>query len=102
MLAEAVALRPIGTRLIVRREEDDDVTPGGIVIPDQAKEKKTRGRVVAVGSGRLLDNGTRVPLEVSEGDVVHFQQYAMTAIDIDGEEWVVLNESDILAVESRK
>lgn len=100
MLAAKVALRPIGTRLIVKREDEADTTPGGIVIPDQAKEKKSRGRVVAVGSGRLLDNGTRIPLEVNEGDTVHFASYGGAVIEIDDEEYVVLSESDILAVES--
>lgn len=100
MLAEKVALRPIGTRLIVKREDEEDVTPGGIVLPDQAKEMKSRGRVVAVGSGRLLEDGTRVPLEVQEGDTVHFQGYAVSTIEVGDEEYVVLNESDILAVEN--
>lgn len=92
--------KPIADRIVVKREAADEVTPGGIVLPDNAKDKPTRGRVVAVGSGRLLDDGTRCPMEVAEGDNVVFGAYGGTEVEIDGEELIVLRESDVLFVVS--
>lgn len=100
MSKTATSIRPLNDNILVRREEEEDTTPGGIVLPDAAKQKKAKGRVVAVGSGRLLDNGTRVAPEVAEGDIVYFLQYAGQTIDIDDEELVILSEASILAVES--
>ena len=92
------ATRPIADRIIVRPEHPEDVTPGGIVLPDAAQEGPTRGKVVAVGSGRMLESGSRVPMEVSEGDDVVFGAYGGVEIGIDGEQFVVLREAEVLYV----
>lgn len=97
-MATATMLRPLGDRVVVKRIEEEAKTKGGIVLPDTAKEKPQRGKVIAVGSGRLLDNGTKVPLEVKEGDTVVFAKYGGTEIEIDGEEYIILSERDLLAV----
>ncbi|MBI5811531.1 MAG: co-chaperone GroES [Meiothermus silvanus] len=91
-------LKPLGDRVVVKRIEEEAKTKGGIVLPDTAKEKPQKGKVVAVGSGRTLDNGTKVPLEVKEGDTVVFAKYGGTEIEIDGEEYIILSERDLLAV----
>ncbi|MCX8088100.1 MAG: co-chaperone GroES [Meiothermus ruber] len=91
-------LRPLGDRVVVKRIEEEAKTKGGIVLPDTAKEKPQRGKVIAVGSGRVLDNGTKVPLEVKVGDTVVFAKYGGTEIEIDGEEYIILSERDLLAV----
>jgi len=91
-------IRPVGDRVVVKPINREEVTRGGIVIPDTAKEKPQEGTVIAVGSGRLLDNGDRAPLEVREGDRVLFAKYGGTEFKLDGEEYLVLRESDILAV----
>ena len=93
-----VIARPIADRIVVKREDVSDVTPGGIVLPDAAQDKPTRGRVVAVGSGRLLDDGSRVAMEVNEGDTVVFSAYGGTEVEIGGEAFIVLRESDVLFV----
>jgi chaperonin GroES len=97
-MATATVLRPLGDRVVVKRIEEEAKTKGGIVLPDTAKEKPQRGKVIAVGSGRVLDNGTKVPLEVKEGDTVVFAKYGGTEIEIDGEEYIILSERDLLAV----
>ncbi|ADD27852.1 MULTISPECIES: co-chaperone GroES [Meiothermus] len=97
-MATATMLRPLGDRVVVKRIEEEAKTKGGIVLPDTAKEKPQRGKVIAVGSGRVLDNGTKVPLEVKEGDTVVFAKYGGTEIEIDGEEYIILSERDLLAV----
>ena len=89
---------PIGDRIVVKLEENEERTKSGIVLPDTAKEKPQKGKVVAVGSGRLLDNGKRVELEVKEGDTVVFSKYAGTEIKLDGEKYLILSESDVLAI----
>lgn len=89
---------PIGSRVLVKRDAADDKTEGGIVLPDQAVEKPSRGLVVAVGSGQLLQDGTRAVMEVGDGDTVVFGAYAGTEVTIDDEEFLVLSESDILLV----
>jgi len=91
-------IRPLGDKVLVRRLEAEEKTPGGIVLPDTAKEKPKRGRVEAVGEGRLLDNGQRAPLQVKKGDEVLFSSYAGTEIKLNGEEYLILDEADILAV----
>ncbi|MCS7068929.1 MAG: co-chaperone GroES [Meiothermus sp.] len=91
-------LRPLGDRVVVKRIEEEAKTKGGIVLPDTAKEKPQKGKVIAVGSGRVLDNGTKVPLEVKQGDTVVFAKYGGTEIEIDGEEYIILSERDLLAV----
>ena len=92
-------VRPLHDRVIVRREEEEQTTAGGIVLPGSAQEKPNQGEVVAVGSGRILDNGEVRPVDVKIGDIVVFGQYACNdKIDIDGEELIILSESDIKAV----
>ncbi len=91
-------VRPIYDRVLVKRLEAEQKTKGGIIIPDTAKEKPIEGEVVAVGNGRLLDNGELRPLDVKEGQRVLFGKYAGTEVKIDGEEHLILREEDILAV----
>ena len=91
-------IRPVGDRVVVKPAAKEEVTRSGIVIPDTAKEKPQEGIVIAVGSGRLLENGERSPIDVNEGDRVLFAKYGGTEFKLDGEEYLVLKESDILAV----
>jgi len=91
-------IQPIGDRVVVKPAAKEEVTKSGIVIPDTAKEKPQEGTVVAVGSGRLLDNGERAVLDVREGDRVLFAKYGGTEFKLDGEEYLVLKENDILAI----
>jgi chaperonin GroES len=91
-------IRPLGDKVIVKRVEAEEMTAGGIVIPDTAKEKPKRGIVQSVGKGRLGDDGERVPMQVKKSDEVLFTSYAGTEIKISGEEYLILDESDILAV----
>ncbi|WP_117237774.1 co-chaperone GroES [Thermus sediminis] len=99
MAAEVkTVIKPLGDRVVVKRIEEEPKTKGGIVLPDTAKEKPQKGQVIAVGTGRILENGQRVPLEVKEGDTVVFAKYGGTEIEIDGEEYVILSERDLLAV----
>jgi chaperonin GroES len=92
-------IRPLHDRVIVRREEEEQKTAGGILLPGSAQEKPNRGEVVAVGSGRVLDNGDIRAVDVKVGDIVVFGQYAGNdKIDVDGEELIILSESDIKAV----
>jgi chaperonin GroES len=94
----AIQIRPIADRVVVKPAAKEEVTRSGIVIPDTAKEKPQEGIVIAVGSGRLLDNGDRAPIDVHEGDRVLFAKYGGTEFKLDGEEYLVLKENDILAV----
>lgn len=94
-------LVPLADRVVVKAIEQEERTKGGIVLPDTAKEKPQEGEVLAVGSGRLLDNGQRVPLEVKVGDRVVFAKYGGTEVKVDGEEYIILRESDILAILNR-
>lgn len=92
-------IRPLHDRVIVRREEEEQKTAGGILLPGSVQEKPNRGEVVAVGSGRVLDNGDTRAVDVKVGDVVVFGQYAGNdTIDVEGEELIILSESDIKAV----
>jgi len=92
-------IRPLHDRVIVRREEEEQKTAGGILLPGSAQEKPNQGEVVAVGNGRVLDNCEVRPIDVKVGDVVVFGQYAGNdKIDVDGEELIILSESDIKAV----
>ena len=92
-------IRPLHDRVLVRREEEEEKTAGGILLPGSAKEKPNQGKVIAVGSGRVLDNGEVRPVDVKVGDKVVFGKYAGSdTIEVDGEELVILNESDIKAV----
>ena len=91
-------LKPLGDRLIVRAIEEEETTASGIVLPDTAKEKPQKGKVIAVGDGKVNeDTGKRTPLDVSEGDAVLYSKYGGTEIKVDGEELLVLRESDVLA-----
>lgn len=91
-------LRPLGDRIIIELVESEEKTASGIVLPDTAKEKPQEGKVVAVGTGRVLDNGERVAVEVSVGDRIIFSKYAGTEVKYQGTEYLILRESDILAV----
>jgi chaperonin GroES len=93
----SVKLRPLEDRVVVEPLEAEEVTAGGIVLPDVAKEKPQRGRVLAVGPGKLLDNGNRGTLSVSVGDEVIFAKWGGTEIEVEGDEIKILRESDILA-----
>jgi len=91
-------LTPIGDRVVVKPEPEEQKTKSGIVLPDTAKEKPSEGTVVAVGSGRILDNGQKVPLEVKIGDKIIYSKYGGTEVKIDDEEYIILAERDILAI----
>jgi chaperonin GroES len=91
-------IRPVGDRVVVKPAAKEEVTRSGIVIPDTAKEKPQEGVVIAVGSGRLLDNGERAAIDVHEGDRVLFAKYGGTEFKLEGDEYLVLKESDILAI----
>ena len=98
MGGKIMSLRPLQDRIIVERLSEDEKTAGGIIIPDTAKEKPQRGKVVAVGKGKILEDGTVRPLEVKAGDVVLFGKYAGTEIKIDANERLIMREDDVLAV----
>ena len=91
-------IRPLQDRLLVTRIDEEETTKGGIIIPDTAKEKPSEGTVLAVGDGKVTDNGKHTPLQVQIGDRVVFGKYAGTEIKVDGEELIILREDDILAV----
>jgi len=91
-------LRPLGDKIIVKRLEAETKTKSGIVLPDSAKEKPRRGKIVAIGDGKRLDNGERGTFQVKKGDEVIFASYAGTEIKIDGEEVLILSEDDVLAI----
>ena len=91
-------IRPLGDKVLVERVEAESKTAGGIVLPDTAKEKPQRGKVVNVGAGKTLENGTRKEIHVKKGDLVLFTSYAGTEIKIDGKEYLIMDESDIMAV----
>jgi len=93
-----MAIRPLHDRVLVRRIEDETTTPGGIVIPDSAKEKPAQGEIIAAGKGKILDNGDVRPLDVQTGDRVLFGKYAGTEVKVDGEELLVMREDDIVGV----
>jgi chaperonin GroES len=91
-------LRPLHDRVIVKRMEEERMSAGGIVIPDSATEKPVRGQVLAVGNGKILDNGEKRPLDISVGDTVLFGKYSGTEVKVEGEEILVMREEDIMAV----
>jgi len=94
-----MALRPLGDRILVKRiEEAEEKSPGGIIIPDTAKEKPQRGTVTAVGKGAINDKGERTPMEVKKGDAVLFGKYAGNEVKIDGEEYLILKENEVLGI----
>lgn len=91
-------VRPLADRVLVKPLEDEDKTPGGIILPDTAKEKPMRGRVVAVGKGKTDDDGKHIKMEVKVEDVILYGKYSGTEIKIDGDEYLIMRESDILAI----
>ncbi len=91
-------IRPLHDRILVQRLEEEEKTKGGIIIPDTAKEKPIEGKVVAVGNGKILENGEVKPLDVKEGDKVLFGKYAGTEVKIGGEEYLIMREDDVLGV----
>ncbi len=97
-MAKKINVRPLRDRLIVRRIEEEEKTKGGIIIPDSAKEKPQEGEVVAVGSGRISEDGKVTPLDLKAGDRVLFSKYGGTEIKIEGEEYLILREEDIQGV----
>ncbi len=94
----ATKITPIGDRVVIKRVEAEDTTKGGIILPDSAKEKPREGIVLALGSGRMLKSGERVPFSVKVDDRVLFTSYAGTEVKVDGDEYVVLSEDEILAI----
>lgn len=91
-------IRPLNDRVIVQRIAEEEVTKGGIIIPDSAKEKPQEGKVIAVGTGKVLENGTKLPMDVKVGDKILFGKYAGTEIKIEGDEVLMMREDDILGV----
>jgi chaperonin GroES len=91
-------VRPLHDRVIVQRLEEEEKTKGGIIIPDTAKEKPIEGKVIATGAGKIKKDGTKGPLEVKKGDRVLYAKYAGTEVKIDGEEYLMMKEDDILAI----
>ena len=91
-------IKPLQDRVIVKRQEEEEKTKGGIIIPDSAKEKPQEGTIVAVGPGKVADNGDTIAMTVKEGDLVLFSKYAGTEIKIDGEEHMIMREDDILGI----
>ena len=95
---KAPKIRPLGEKVLVRRVEAEETTRGGIVLPDTAKEKPQKGTILAVGDGKLLDDGTRAKFQVKKGDTVLFASFAGTEIKIADEELILMDESDVLAI----
>jgi chaperonin GroES len=91
-------IRPLGDRILVKREEPSETVRGGIIIPDSAKEKPQEGKVVAVGKGRLDENGKVIPMEVKKGDRILMGKYSGTEVKLDGDEHIILREDDVLAI----
>ncbi|MGE5593658.1 MAG: co-chaperone GroES [Betaproteobacteria bacterium] len=91
-------VKPLEDRVVVKPNTEEERTKGGIVLPDTAKERPQEGEVVAVGPGKLLDNGQRAPMDVKPGDKIIFAKYGGTEVKIEGEEYIILRQSDILAI----
>jgi chaperonin GroES len=91
-------LKPLQDRILVQRVEEETTTKGGIIIPDSAKEKPAEGKVVAVGEGKVADDGKRIALEVKKGDRILFGKYSGTEVKIDGEEYLIMREDDVLGI----
>ena len=91
-------VRPLHDRILVKREEEDEARAGSIIIPDTAKEKPQRGKVVAVGNGKVTEEGKRVPLDVKSGDRILFGKYSGNEVKIDGDDYLILREEDVLAI----
>ena len=95
-----INLKPLGDRIIVKRLEAETKTKGGIIIPDSAKEKPSEGKVVAVGAGALNNEGKLIPMTVKEGDTILFAKWGGTEVKIEGEDYIILKESDVLAIKT--
>jgi chaperonin GroES len=96
--ASKTTLRPLHDRILIKRIDEDKVPRGGIIIPDTAKEKPQRGKVVAVGTGKVTDDGKKIPLAVKEGDRVLFGKYSGSEVKLDGEEHLIMKEEDVLGI----
>jgi chaperonin GroES len=95
-----INLKPLGDRIIVKRLEAETKTKGGIIIPDSAKEKPSEGKVVAVGAGALNTEGKLIPMTVKEGDIILFAKWGGTEVKVEGEDYIILKESDVLAIKT--
>ncbi len=93
------SIKPIGERVLVKRLEAEETTEGGIVLPDTAKEKPKKGEVIALGEGKMLENGERAEFQVKKGDTVIFTSFGGTEVTVDGEEYLLMSEDDILAIQ---
>lgn len=93
-----LGIRPLGDKVIIKRLEADDTTAGGIILPDAAKEKPKRGVIKAIGDGKLLDSGERSSMQVKKNDEVLFTSYAGTEVKVNGDEYLIMDENDILAI----
>ena len=98
MAKKTPKIRPLGEKVLIKRLEAEEMTRGGIVLPDSAREKPRRGTVLSLGDGKVLDDGSRAPFQVAKGDVVLFSSYGGTEIKVDGEEYMLMDETDILAI----
>ncbi len=94
----SVKLRPLHDRVVVKRVAEEKTSPGGIVIPDSAAEKPMKGEILAVGEGKVLDDGKRLPMDVKVGETIMFGKYSGTEVTLDGDDLVVMRESDIMAI----
>lgn len=97
-MEDTMNIRPLADRVVIKPLEEEDKSPGGIILPDTAKEKPMRGEVTAVGAGKIDDNGKRVPMDLKKGDVVLYGKYSGTDIKIDQVDYLILRESDVLAI----
>ena len=95
-------VRPLHDRLLIKRIEEKETVKGGIIIPDSAKEKPQQGKVIAVGNGKIKDDGKRIPLDVKEGDTILFGKYSGQEIKIEGEEFLIMREDEVLAILDKK
>ena len=102
MAAKSVKLEPLADRMVVKPIAREEVTKGGIVLPDTAKEKPQEGEVLAVGPGRMSDDGVRIPMDIKKGDIVLYSKYGGTEVKVEDEELIILRESDILAKKPKK
>ena len=93
-----MAIKPLGEKILVKRLEAEEKTTGGIVLPDSAKEKPKEGKVIAVGDGKLLDDGSRAEFQVKKGDSIIFSSFAGTEVTVDNEEYLLMSEDDVLAI----
>src|SRR6266446_1416140 len=94
----SMKVRPLHDRLLVKREDESEEKIGGIIIPDTAKEKPQRGKVIAVGNGKVNDDGTRIPLDIKAGDLVLFGKYTSQEVKLDGEDYLIMRDDEVLAV----